>query len=170
MQHVSGAAGDTTGVDEVVSALSAVTLSSDRLRWELAKRLQLSALDLRALYTIAAGDEVTPKHLAAALDLTSGSITTLLDRVENKGFVERLAHPQDRRSLIVRLTPAGNSAHAWAGQGYKQAGTAGLGGIENVDLTSLTSFLAAAERSLREVGESLPPAPPQLQAPGARSI
>jgi len=39
--------------------------------------------------------------------LTSGSITTAIDRLEARGLVERLPDPCDRRARIVRLTAAG---------------------------------------------------------------
>ncbi|MBX9947981.1 MAG: MarR family transcriptional regulator [Candidatus Obscuribacterales bacterium] len=39
--------------------------------------------------------------------LTSGSITTAVDRLEEKGLVERLDSPSDRRVRIVSLTKEG---------------------------------------------------------------
>jgi len=39
--------------------------------------------------------------------LTSGSITTAIDRLEVRGLVERLPHPSDRRTRLVGLTMAG---------------------------------------------------------------
>lgn len=39
--------------------------------------------------------------------LTSGSITTAVDRLEAQGLVERHAHPTDRRARVVHLTPEG---------------------------------------------------------------
>jgi len=39
--------------------------------------------------------------------LTSGSITVAVDRLENKGLVERRAHGTDRRARIVHLTKEG---------------------------------------------------------------
>jgi MarR family 2-MHQ and catechol resistance regulon transcriptional repressor len=39
--------------------------------------------------------------------LTSGSITTAIDRLERKGMVERRFDPEDRRTRVVHLTPAG---------------------------------------------------------------
>jgi MarR family 2-MHQ and catechol resistance regulon transcriptional repressor len=39
--------------------------------------------------------------------LTSGSITTAIDRLEAKGWVVRGSDPDDRRARVVRLTPAG---------------------------------------------------------------
>lgn len=40
--------------------------------------------------------------------LTSGSITTAVDRLETRGLVERLPDTSDRRTRIVRLTAAGH--------------------------------------------------------------
>jgi MarR family 2-MHQ and catechol resistance regulon transcriptional repressor len=39
--------------------------------------------------------------------LTSGSITTAVDRLEKKGLVERRADAEDKRARIVHLTRAG---------------------------------------------------------------
>ena len=39
--------------------------------------------------------------------LTSGSITTAIDRLESRKLVRRTGDPEDRRSRIVTLTPAG---------------------------------------------------------------
>jgi MarR family 2-MHQ and catechol resistance regulon transcriptional repressor len=40
--------------------------------------------------------------------LTSGSITTAIDRLEQKGLVERRNSPEDRRTRIVHLTRRGS--------------------------------------------------------------
>jgi len=41
------------------------------------------------------------------VQLTSGSITSAVDRLEAQGFVERQAHATDRRARVVHLTPKG---------------------------------------------------------------
>jgi len=41
--------------------------------------------------------------------LTSGAITNRIDQVEKKGWVKRYDSPNDRRGVIVRLTPAGRA-------------------------------------------------------------
>ncbi len=43
------------------------------------------------------------------VDLTSGSITTAVDRLEKRGLVVRGLDDEDRRSRIVRLTPVGRA-------------------------------------------------------------
>jgi DNA-binding MarR family transcriptional regulator len=48
-----------------------------------------------------------PADLAASVMLTSSGITKRLDRLETAGLVERHPDPQDRRGLLIELTPAG---------------------------------------------------------------
>jgi MarR family 2-MHQ and catechol resistance regulon transcriptional repressor len=45
--------------------------------------------------------------IGGAVHLTSGSITTAIDRLEAKGLVARCEHPTDRRARMVDLTDAG---------------------------------------------------------------
>src|SRR5205085_3489442 len=46
-------------------------------------------------------------EIGRRIELTSGAITTAVDRLESRGLVTREAHPSDRRARIVRLTRAG---------------------------------------------------------------
>jgi DNA-binding MarR family transcriptional regulator len=45
--------------------------------------------------------------LAAQLTLSRGGITKLVDRLQEAGYLTRVACPEDRRSLRAELTPAG---------------------------------------------------------------
>ncbi|GAA4799951.1 MarR family transcriptional regulator [Lysobacter hankyongensis] len=51
--------------------------------------------------------EASATELARATELNPGAITRLLDRLEEKGFTQRIADPEDRRALRVTLTEAG---------------------------------------------------------------
>lgn len=51
--------------------------------------------------------ELKPGDLLSVSLLTSGAITNRIDRVEEMGLVTRLRDPNDRRGVIVRLTPEG---------------------------------------------------------------
>jgi MarR family 2-MHQ and catechol resistance regulon transcriptional repressor len=46
-------------------------------------------------------------EIGRRVDLTSGSITSAIDRLATRGLVERCAHPSDRRICVVRLTALG---------------------------------------------------------------
>lgn len=47
---------------------------------------------------------LSPSAISAALLVSSGTLTSRLDRLERKGLVRRVPHPTDRRSLEVELT------------------------------------------------------------------
>lgn len=51
--------------------------------------------------------QLPPKALSASLMLTTGGMTGRLDRLERAGLVARSPDPQDRRGLVVTLTPHG---------------------------------------------------------------
>jgi DNA-binding MarR family transcriptional regulator len=54
-----------------------------------------------------AGGIASVTDLARAAELNPGAMTRLLDRLEAKGLVERVADPEDRRALHIHLTDAG---------------------------------------------------------------
>jgi DNA-binding MarR family transcriptional regulator len=72
---------------------------------ECARVLGVNETDLRCLeILIRERDEATPRLLADQLGLTTGSVTTMLDRLEKMNYVARRAHPTDRRKVIVSAT------------------------------------------------------------------
>lgn len=62
---------------------------------------------LAALRRTGAPHVMTPTALAHTLMLSPAGMTNRLDRLEAAGHIERRADPDDRRSLLVALTPAG---------------------------------------------------------------
>lgn len=73
---------------------------------ETARMLGVNETDLRCLELLLREEpQMTPRLLADRLNLTTGSVTTMLDRLERADYVTRTAHPSDRRKIIVRATP-----------------------------------------------------------------
>ncbi len=63
--------------------------------------------DFGALETLLHKGPLPVNTLGRKLLLTSGSATAAIDRLEQRGLVERRHDPADRRARIVCLTPAG---------------------------------------------------------------
>ena len=53
-----------------------------------------------------AGEPLEPTVIAGRLLVTTASVTSLLDNLERRDLVRRLPHPEDRRKLLIDITPA----------------------------------------------------------------
>jgi len=83
-----------------------------------------SAADIRAMgltppqFDVIATLGNTPGMTATELGektlITKGTLTGVVDRLAERGWVERVAHDSDRRCQIVRLTQAGETLFARA--------------------------------------------------------
>src|SRR6516225_4979692 len=71
-----------------------------------ADRIGINVTDLNCLNILALGGHLTAGELARRTGLTTASITGVLDRLEESGFVRRERDPHDRRRVIVRLEAA----------------------------------------------------------------
>mgnify|MGYP001548574958 CR=1 FL=1 len=68
----------------------------------------LSVSEWRVLASLAGGEAMSIGQLAQVAVLKQPTVTRMLDRMEAKRHVERLAHDGDRRVTLVRITAAGN--------------------------------------------------------------
>jgi DNA-binding MarR family transcriptional regulator len=84
-----------------------------RLETEIKRELTPHGVELWELELLACLIRTEPEHrlsagaLMAQLQLTSGAITNRVSRMESSGWVSRELDPDDRRSVLVSLTPAG---------------------------------------------------------------
>jgi len=72
--------------------------------------LDLPAADINVLANLADGAGQTVGALAAATATRPSTLTSLLDRLTKRGYLERQSDPADRRSFVVVLTPDGLAA------------------------------------------------------------
>jgi DNA-binding MarR family transcriptional regulator len=114
--EVEGIVDRIGGINRRIKRGMEVTLAQDGLThpdWQVLTTLRLSRSDHRS----------SPGDLASDLELSSGAMTSRLDRLELTGLVRRLPDPGDRRGIVVELTPAGMKAWDQAAgiQGRKEA-------------------------------------------------
>ena len=68
------------------------------------------------------------------------SVTNIVDRLENQGLVERIAHPTDRRTTLAAITPEGRRVVGKATDAVSLTGF-GLGGLTSAELDQLTALI-----------------------------
>lgn len=98
---------DLATMATVARLLQLGTLLS-RVVGSLAEEYGLQQADGDVLFTLRrAGPpyRLTPSALSSSLLVSSGTLTSRLDRLELKGLVERIPNPDDRRSVEVQLHP-----------------------------------------------------------------
>ena len=89
-------------------AMSDVVLDHDR-KDAVSEALGLSFARVRALRRLAE-EPHTLRALAEALLADPPYVTLIVDDLEQRGLVQRLPHPEDRRAKLVQLTAAGRAA------------------------------------------------------------
>lgn len=72
----------------------------------------LSPAQVKALLTLVPGRAVPMRDLAASLDYDASNLSTLVDRLEHRGAVERHLDDRDRRVKGLVLTPEGERLRA----------------------------------------------------------
>jgi DNA-binding MarR family transcriptional regulator len=69
--------------------------------------LNLKAVEFSILVMVAANERVNQKQLGQALDVSAPNMAITLDRMVERGWVERVRSLEDRRAQLINLTPAG---------------------------------------------------------------
>ncbi len=97
-------------------------------------------------------------EIGRRVELTSGSITTAIDRLEQRGLVARAAHASasDRRARVVDLTPDGRALITHVFATHKQAMDRAAQGLSKAERGTLIALLkklgTTAEHQLTEGG------------------
>ncbi len=71
------------------------------------RQLGLTAAQFDVLATLGRTEGMTMNVLAEKTLVTKGTLTGIVDRLEQKGLVQRFVPPEDRRCFRIRLTEAG---------------------------------------------------------------
>ena len=100
------------GASALATECYANLIRTSNLLLDLHNRLSLDEYQLspsaRSVLAVVegAGQPLEPSVIAERLTVTTGSMTSLLDNLEKRGLVRRLPHPDDRRKLLIDITPA----------------------------------------------------------------
>ena len=104
-------AGHIESVDQILSALRRVIRAVDLHSRQLVQSHGLTGP--QALVLKAVGhDSLSAGVLAERVSLSQGTVTDILNRLEQRGLVTRVRSETDRRRVMVELSPAGRDCLA----------------------------------------------------------
>ncbi len=95
---------------------------------------------------------LSASRLARETDLSSGAMTNRIDRLEQRGFVKRVADQADRRGVNVSLTPEGTREIDKAIQRRLDSAAASLQGLSEAEQNVLAGLLRTIVLSSRKDG------------------
>lgn len=84
------------------------------------------------------------------IDLTSGAITSAVDRLEAQGLVVRAADTEDRRTRFVSLTPKGTARIRGVFEVHKKAMEGVTGSLTKVERETLINLIKKLGRGAEE--------------------
>ncbi len=139
---------DEVSRPELGLLLRRLTVEVDAVGERFADLHGLGRTDVRALVVVMdatrAGRSLTAGALGAAVDLSSASVTALVDRLERAGHLRRVRDEGDRRRVVLEMT---ESAMAAGGQFF--------GGLQRDLVAAMEHFsdeeLAVVQRFLVEM-------------------
>jgi DNA-binding MarR family transcriptional regulator len=133
--------------DETLSeAFWAVARHLRRLSRETLAPWDITPSQSRAIGVLRRHGTMRLSELSEHLRIVARSTTEVVDGLQERGLVERLPDPHDRRATLVRLTPAGNDV-ATAIRAARHAEAEGFfSGLSDTDRTQLARIL----RTLRD--------------------
>ncbi len=122
---------------------------------ELEAELAASGVDLTftqylIIKRLAQRGPMAAGELARAVDLDGGAMTRQLDQLERKGYLRRCPQPQDRRSVRIELTDAGNDLRANTTDCSRRVLEAAQRSLKRSERAQLLDYLHRVLNALRD--------------------
>jgi DNA-binding MarR family transcriptional regulator len=147
----------TALLQELIGVNRAYQTAVEKMDEAFCKLLGVNRTDGRCLDVIDQRPGLTAGELAEAVGLSPGAVTTVLDRLEERGFVTRSRDPNDRRRVTLKMTPEANRL-AWEAYGpLGEMGGPFIAALSDKELEAVIRFLRGGteinERRAAEVLE-----------------
>lgn len=149
----------------LAQALARWTDAERAYRTATAKRLRVGASDLDALLLLVRDEKPwTAGKIAEALEVTTGAVTGLVDRLEKGGWVQRVRDAVDRRQVWIERAPARRQELDEQLAGQRAVLAAAASSLDDAALDLAVQVIERAAEHLREQSEREPlaeTAPPE---------
>ena len=131
---------------ELALLLRRLTVELDAVGQRFAAVHALGRTDVRALVAIMdaarGGASLTAGGLGSAVELSSASVTALVDRLERAGHVRRVRDDEDRRRVVLEMSDSAMAAGSAFFGGLQRDLVAAMDGYTDEELAVVRRFLA----------------------------
>ncbi len=93
--------------NEVLVTLRQITRALDLYSQSLVKKIGLTGPQLFIIKELSLNEQIAPGMLARYMSISQATITSMIDRLEAKGFVKRQRDVYDRRKVKIELLEPG---------------------------------------------------------------
>lgn len=142
-ERYPGAAG-FRALTSLVRAYSATVREVERALRPMG--LNLSRFEVLLMLSFARAGALPVMRIRDLLMVHGSSVTYLVDRLADAGWVVREEQPGDRRVSLVRITDAGREVIGTAARRLADAGFGAFGDLDDDDLDALADLLGALRR------------------------
>ena len=137
-------------MDKAYAAINHVLVSLINEIWELEEKAiitdefkDLTNNDMHVIEAVGTGDGRNMSSIARKLNITVGSLTTAMNSLVNKKYVERRRSEEDRRVVFVKLTPKGIKAYKHHEDYHRQMTQAVVDKLDETEMPVLLKTLDA---------------------------
>ena len=149
--------GDATSTQAHASLVRAGTALLAELDRCVSESFDMPQAAATALAVIdGAGTPLTPTQIGDRVLVPSATMTSTLDLLEGRGWVERRPNPDDRRSLLIQITPTGSEAANQILAGIRKVELATLRGLTLAEREQLLDLLAKVMERAATVAAEAP--------------
>lgn len=126
---------------QVLSAVRRLIRATDLDSRQLARQTNLSTSQLLVLELLAESSAQTVGTIAEHVGLAQGTVTSMIDRLEERGLVERRRSATDRRQVNVMLTKDGSELQRLAPTALQTRFLANFSRLQDWEKTAILSSL-----------------------------
>ena len=94
-------------IREIIYLIRRLMQAGELYTKELNKKFQVSAPQLHSLLALYENGPLPPSQIARHIMVKSSTVTGIIDRLEQKGLVNRVRNSPDRRVINIELTETG---------------------------------------------------------------
>jgi DNA-binding MarR family transcriptional regulator len=149
---------------ELALLLRRLTVELDAVGQRFAGLHGLGRTDVRALVAVMdaarRGEALTAGRLGAAVELSSASVTALVDRMERAGYLRRVRDTADRRRVTLEMSDSAMAAGAEFFGGLQRDLLAEMADYSDEELAVVRRFLTGMTDVIVEHARSVEPGPP----------